>query len=160
MAAAFMIEIPRATKAPATDDTPMTGLNAYGRAQALSEALARYLTSHDFAVGDVVVWKPGIKNLMWPRYGEPAVIAEVFSEPNMRMPVDEPSSPLFMAPMHGRIAICHPDDGTLLAYAVDFNRFEPYAPNLDGVDGDRPASGPDAVAGDPDNHDGIAKGAA
>ena len=47
----------------------------------LRERFALLNASHQFAPGDLVAWKPGLKNRRVPRYGEPAVVVSVLDAP-------------------------------------------------------------------------------
>lgn len=57
-------------------DSPLDGL-----AQALQERF-RSLNAHEvFKPGDLVCWKPGLRNRRFPRYDRPAVVLEVLDVP-------------------------------------------------------------------------------
>jgi hypothetical protein len=48
---------------------------------ALAARCRAFQERHAFAVGDLVTWKPGLKNRRIPRYGQPAVVMEVLDPP-------------------------------------------------------------------------------
>lgn len=110
-----------------TDNDPMPEVNAAGRAAALADALARYQKANTFKPGDLVVWKPGLRNKQAPVYGEPAIIVEVFETP-LRDASEDPSSSYFREQLHGRVGIIMDDRPGLAIFHFDFNRFEPYRP--------------------------------
>lgn len=43
-----------------------------------------------FRVGDVVVWRTGLKNCRFPAHHEPAIVTEVFAEPKITMVCGQP----------------------------------------------------------------------
>lgn len=47
----------------------------------LLETLTSYNKSYEFKVGELVVWKEGLKNKRVPKYGRPAVVLEIFEKP-------------------------------------------------------------------------------
>lgn len=57
-------------------DSPLQAL-----AQALIQRYETLNTRHAFAPGDLVCWKPGMRNRRWPREGRPAVVLEVLPTP-------------------------------------------------------------------------------
>ncbi|WP_438352331.1 hypothetical protein [Microbacterium sp. CJ88] len=89
-----------------------------------SELLEQYraLTTHEsFAPGDLVVWKPGLKNRVRPAYDEPAVVVEVLDNPVLNTESD-PSSVYFREPLDILIGILD-DEEEILVYHFDSRRF-------------------------------------
>lgn len=89
----------------------------------LRELAASYFTKHDFKPGDVVTWKPGLKNALFPDYGEPVVILDVMSGQ-----IDDKSDPNnqhFREPSDIRIGV-YPGENDLEGYWMDSSRFQPY----------------------------------
>jgi hypothetical protein len=82
----------------------------------------RYHETETFKPGDLVAWKPGMKNKKYPAYDEPIVVLEVF-EPlrNKDTGTTYGAEPLDMR------CILHKDsDGDLNAFAHDSHRFTKY----------------------------------
>ncbi len=76
-----------------------------------------------FAKGQLVVWKPGLKNRMAPDYGEPAIVSAVLSAPVFDASETSAASPYFQEPLTLVIGIRRDDD--LLEFRVDGRRFQP-----------------------------------
>ncbi|WP_374480821.1 hypothetical protein [Zoogloea sp.] len=57
-------------------DSPLDDLAA-----ALRERFQGLKRRQAFQPGDVVLWKPGLKNRRWPAYGKPAIVVEVIDPP-------------------------------------------------------------------------------
>lgn len=92
------------------------------QADALRDAVINLHRTPEFQVGDVVEWRPGMRNRRLPKTGFVAVISEIFAEPIVN-PEKEVSSPYFQEKMHGKIALMD-EDGDILEYAADFTRFK------------------------------------
>ena len=68
---------------------PTIGLVATDRRATPHEAIATKLkelaerldSPKSFAKGQIVAWKPGLKNRMFPEYGEPAIVTAVLPTP-------------------------------------------------------------------------------
>jgi hypothetical protein len=58
------------------DDEPLEDLNG-DLGAVLRDRYRLLTTAHRFAPGDLVTWKPGLKNKRHPHYGQPAVVIEV-----------------------------------------------------------------------------------
>ena len=93
--------------------------------------LARYRLlneRHRFKEGELVTWKPGLKNRRWPRYGCPAVILEVLATPRFDDDRDA-GSPYFQEPLDLVLGL-FPEDGPargeLFAWHYDSRRFQPW----------------------------------
>ncbi len=83
---------------------------------------------HSFAIGDLVTWKPGLKNRRVPRSGQPAVVIEVLDPPV----VDgerESGSAYFNEPLDLVLGIfmdSGPARGELLTWHFDSRRLQPW----------------------------------
>lgn len=87
----------------------------------LKEKFALFTKKHDFKPGDLVQWKPGMKN----KNGDgPYIVVAVLSEAVMDSG-KESGSPYFREPLDITLAEIH-SDGDFLIYHYDSRRFEPY----------------------------------
>lgn len=75
-----------------------------------------------FTVGDLVTWKPLLKNRVRPAYGEPAIVIEFLDKP-VRNSEANPSSTYFREPLDLVLGLLD-DDGEILVYHFDSRRFE------------------------------------
>lgn len=101
------------------DVTPVSESN-------LAEAqkfVSAYIQGYTFKPGDVITWKPGMRNCRTPEYGEPVVVAEVF--PAQRPSVAE-GSPYDMEPCDMRVVSLKDEDGEWVMHPGDSRRFMPY----------------------------------
>lgn len=90
-------------------------------ARLLAAADALRTPSGPFQVGDLVMWKPGLKNKVRPIYGAPAVVLDVLDEPLFDM--DGPmSSGSYREPLDLLLGVL--DAGELVAFHFDSRRFE------------------------------------
>lgn len=93
--------------------------------------LARYRLfkrRHDFAPGDLVTWKPGLKHKRYPRYGQPAVVLEVLATPVLD-PQNEAGATYFREPLDVVVGVLWDegtDRGELIAFHFDSRRFQPW----------------------------------
>ncbi|MDO5290066.1 MAG: hypothetical protein Q4F13_10610 [Pseudomonadota bacterium] len=88
------------------------------RRQALMQA-------HAFAPGDLVTWKPGLKNRQLPQYGEPAIVLQVLSEP-VQDTEQESGSTYFREPLSLVLGVLLNEGdrrGDFLAWHFDGRRF-------------------------------------
>lgn len=92
--------------------------------EALTAAAAAFHTPHEFAGGQLVTWKRGMKNRRSPDYGEPAIVIEVLQSPLVN-PGDESGTPYFREPLDIIIGTLDAE-GDLLCFHYDSRRFEPY----------------------------------
>lgn len=76
-----------------------------------------------FEPGNLVQWKPGMKNHKFPDYGQPMVVLEVMTGARMG---GEVGTPMQFEPASIRIAIIDNDDEEFMAYGYDANRLMPY----------------------------------
>src|SRR6266704_5944646 len=93
-----------------------------------TEDLQRLVTSfhkrHAFEVGQLVQWKPGLRNRLIPRHGLPAVVIDVLDEAVFDNAIDS-GTPFFREPLDLIVGVLD-DDGDLDAFYVDSRRFEPF----------------------------------
>jgi len=73
--------------------------------------------------GRMAVWKPGLKNRRFPRYGEPAIVVEVLDRPILDHE-DEAGSTYYREPLDLLLGILH-REGDFLVYHFDSRRFQP-----------------------------------
>ena len=86
------------------------------RAQSLCE-------SESFEVGDVVYWKPGMKNRTRPAYGMPAVVLQILDTPVIDAEKNS-ASQYFREPLDIQLGILEDDaDHELIFYFFDRRRF-------------------------------------
>lgn len=96
-------------------------IEALSTPERLRELGARYLEPTNHKVGDLVQWKPGLKNTKFPDYGTPAVIIEL--NPGGHK-TDMPSgSQYYCEPVTIRIAIIT-HNGDFDGFWMDGARFE------------------------------------
>lgn len=102
---------------------PMGG--AAETARLLKENHASYREHHIFAEGDLVVWKPGMKNRSTPEYGEPAIVHEIINEVGTK---NESGSPYFREPLTLMCGVRKVDDDgeNYVVFHFDGNRMMPY----------------------------------
>ena len=94
----------------------------------LRERFALLNASHQFAPGDLVAWKPGLKNRRVPRYAEPAVVVSVLDAPVFDNEL-ESGSTYFRDPLSlvlGVIWERDPGRGDFVTFHFDGRRFEPW----------------------------------
>ena len=109
----------RLAEGPETDDP------ARVRNRMLKELAGRLDERHVFVKGQLVVWKPGLKNKAKPGYGEPAIITGVYPSPIYDQSEGSAGSPYFQEPLTLVIGVYYDDD--LAEFRVDGRRFEPLA---------------------------------
>lgn len=91
----------------------------------LKERFESLRKAHEFKPGQLVKWKPDLKNRRRPAYGEPAIVVEVLSQPVFAKS-DDSSTPYFREPLDMVLGFID-EDGDFLCYHFDSRRFEPYA---------------------------------
>lgn len=99
---------------------------------ALKDRLAALLAPQALAVGDVVQWKPGMKNRRAPRYGQPAIVVEVLAQP-VSADSHEPGSTYFREPLDVVLGVFwheKPGHGEFLAFHYDSRRLERVNPEV------------------------------
>ena len=87
----------------------------------LSERLDRF---HSFAKGQMVKWKPGLKNRKFPEYGEPAIVTAVLPNPTFDPSEVTAGSPYFQEPLTFVLGTYRDDE--FLEFRLDSRRFEPF----------------------------------
>ncbi len=83
------------------------------------------LQAHAFAPGDLVTWKPGLQNRRLPKYGEPAIVLQVLSEPVLDTE-KESGSAYFREPLSLVLGVLLDEGnrrGDFLAWHFDGRRF-------------------------------------
>ncbi|MEM4720893.1 MAG: hypothetical protein QXT73_02350 [Candidatus Methanomethylicaceae archaeon] len=90
----------------------------------LLQAYEQLTKKHTFKPGQLVTWKPGLKNFRRPNYDEPAVVVEVLEEPIYNTQ-DSVGSPYFRMPMDIVLGLID-EDGDFMMYHFDSRRFQPY----------------------------------
>jgi hypothetical protein len=90
----------------------------------LKKRATAYLDKMAFQPGDIITWKPGLKNRKIPAYGEPVVVIEVFDAPKYE-DVDA-GTPMSLEALTGRFGIIDHVEDDLDCYPVDLARFEHY----------------------------------
>ncbi|MBK5963333.1 hypothetical protein CCR95_04315 [Thiocystis minor] len=109
------------------DDEPLDDLRG-DLGAALRERYQLLIQPHRFAPGDLVTWKPGLKNHRIPRYGHPAVVVELLETPVFDSDRDA-GSPYFREPCDvvlGLLIDDGPARGELLTFHFDCRRFQPW----------------------------------
>ena len=93
------------------------------RAAELKQRFAIYQKAQTFQPGQLVKWKPHLKNKKRPAYGEPAIVVDVLD-----MPVfdgeREAGSPYFREPLNIVLGVIDVD-GEFSRFHYDSNRLEP-----------------------------------
>ena len=94
----------------------------------LLERYAALNMTHAFQPGELVCWKPGLRNRHAPAYGTPAVVLEVL-DPPIYDGEQESGSAYFREPLSLVIGLFwnrDPHRGDFIAFHVDERRFEPW----------------------------------
>ena len=85
---AFLQQVSAVGKPDSGDDTFDKPSTSPADGESLSEITQRLITMYgrlgegaDFQPGDLVEWKPGLRNRSRPRFGEAAIVVQVLSEP-------------------------------------------------------------------------------
>lgn len=97
-------------------------------AQALQERWQSFHTAHTFKPGDLVSWKPGLRNRRFPRYGAPAIVLEVLDEP-VRDNEKDSGNTYFREPLGIVLGLFLHDGehrGDFLSWHFDARRFQPW----------------------------------
>lgn len=92
------------------------------RVSLLRQLFDSYCTPQEFAVGDLVVWKDGLKNRRMPEYSVPGVVAEVLDTPVLDEH-KEAGSAYYREPLTIKVGILDPTDDELLFWHFDGARF-------------------------------------
>lgn len=89
----------------------------------LEVAYAAYNERHVFTEGQLVQWKPKLKNKRLPEYGQPAIVMSVLNEPIPNV-VEPSDSPYYQEPLTIVLGVID-GSGDLICFHFDANRFEP-----------------------------------
>ncbi len=87
----------------------------------LAELGARYLVKHDFKPGDLVAWKPGLRDCKWPKEGSAGVVMEVILEHRRE---ESDGGNHYYEPIDVRVGVVVNE--TFEGFWIDGNRLEPY----------------------------------
>jgi len=91
----------------------------------LYDLAVNYLEGYKFQPGDLVTWKPGLRNRVMPDYGEAAAVIEVLTTPVYDQTADS-SSPYFREPLSLRCLVIDKDGDAMIFY-FDANRMMPFS---------------------------------
>ena len=99
---------------------------------ALRERFQQFSHQYHFAPGDLVTWKPGLKNRRWPSQGRPAVILEVLDTPIFDTEIDSGIT-YFHEPLDLVLGLFHetgPHRGEFLSWHFNSRRFQPWTEEI------------------------------
>jgi hypothetical protein len=88
----------------------------------LASLYAAYNERTTFAPGDLVRWKPGLRNKELPEYSLPAVVMDVLEDP-VTDDFHGPNTPYFRERLDIALGVIDPDDD-LVVFHYDSARFE------------------------------------
>ena len=92
--------------------------------QELKKSYEAYISNESLSTGDVVSWKPGMRNRTLPNYRQPAIVIE-----KLQYPVFDESqnagSQYFHEPLDLRVGFLD-DNNQFVTYFYDSRRFEKY----------------------------------
>ncbi len=91
----------------------------------LKEAWKRLCNPHIFKPGDLVSWKPHLRNKRMPESDKPAIVVEKLSNPIYSAKEDSGSA-YFREPLDLVIGVID-DDGDFIVLYNDSRRFQPYS---------------------------------
>lgn len=110
------------------DNEPLDALRG-DLAAALHERYQSFAHRYAFVPGDLVTWKPGLRNRRSPQYGQPAVVIEMLEAP-VRDREEDAGSTYFREPLDlvlGLIWDRNPGRGELVTFHYDSRRFQPWS---------------------------------
>lgn len=90
------------------------------RIEKLKTCYQQFSTSVTFKPGDIVTWKPELRNKQRPDYGEPAIVLEVLDKPIFDR-TDDSGSPYFREPLDICLGILM-EDGDFVSFMFDSRR--------------------------------------
>jgi hypothetical protein len=90
----------------------------------LKACAQRFNRKADFAVGQLVQWKKGMRNKRSPAYGQPAIVIERLDAP-VYDSEKSAGSPYFHEPLTLVLGVID-KDGDFVGFHYDARRFEPY----------------------------------
>lgn len=91
----------------------------------LCDAKDVFYKAYDFRVGDLVMWKDGLKNKVRPALNEPAIVMAVLEEPLKDQNKQDSGTSYFNEPLDLALGLID-DDGDFIIFYYDQRRFEPY----------------------------------
>lgn len=92
----------------------------------LTQFFERLAVHHVFQPGDLVTWKPGLRNKLMPAKGQPGIVIEKLAEPVMDDAADA-DSPYYREPLDIAVGVVDADDDVLV-YWFDSRRMQPLPP--------------------------------
>lgn len=96
------------------------------QAQRLTHFYELFKVRHTFKPGDLVTWKPGLRNKMLPDDGQPGIVIDALAEP-----VSDGSSdgdlPYFHEALDLAVGVTDRENDVLV-YWFDSRRMQPYLP--------------------------------
>ena len=95
----------------------------------LKKLLNLYKKTYTFKVGDLVKWKPFMRNRKWPKEGEPAIVVKVLDKP-IYDDSEKSISPYFKEPLDIILGVIGPF-GEFLLFYFDKQRFMPFEEELE-----------------------------
>lgn len=95
-------------------------------ADALRTRARSFHKAHVFQPGDLVCWKPGLRNRTQPRDGRPAVVIGVLPESVLDTERDSGST-YFREPLDLLLGV-YAERGDFLVWHYDSRRFQPWSP--------------------------------
>ena len=81
--------------------------------------------SYEFKLGDLVVWKKGLKNKIRPSLNEPAIVMQLLDTPLSNPNKQDFGSPYFNEPLDLVLGLIN-ENGDFVLFHYDKRRFEPY----------------------------------
>ena len=99
--------------------------NVPAHIEKLRDAKDAFYKTYDFKVGDLVVWKEGLKNKVRPALNEPAIVIAVLEVPLKDQNKQDSGTPYFNEPLDLALGLID-DDGDFIIFYYDQRRFEPY----------------------------------
>lgn len=109
------------------EDEPLDDLTG-DLGAALRDRFLLFDRTYRFNRGDLVTWKPGLKNRCAPRYGQPAVVLDRLDPPVFDSEKDSGST-YFREPLDLVLGILwdrDPGRGELVTFHFDSRRFQPW----------------------------------
>lgn len=96
---------------------------------ALRQRYELFNRNYKFVPGDLVTWKPGLKDRRVPAYGQPAVVMEMIAQPILDTD-QESGSTYFRQPLDmvlGVIWEYDPNRSEFVTFHFDSRRFQPWS---------------------------------
>ncbi len=81
--------------------------------------------NYDFKLGDLVVWKNGLKNKIRPSLNEPAIVMQILDTPLSNQDKQDSGTPYFNEPLDLVLGLIN-ENGDFVIFHYDKRRFEPY----------------------------------